>query len=130
VRISAGLPIGGSVNSCGVPLRRCPMANAAATLVGHSRPYANVPWFWSDQYDIKLQMVGLLMQADSFALRGSVEARKFSLFHFHQGILVAIESVNAPGDHMIGRKLVTARLALTPEQVSDPGFDLKSAATA
>ncbi len=99
---------------------------AAATLVGLRRPHDSVPWFWSDQYDIKLQMVGLAASADTTALRGSPEDNRFSQFHFRDGIVIAVDSVNSPGDHMVARKLVSGRVRLSPAEAADSGFDLKS----
>lgn len=99
---------------------------AAATLVGRVQPYKAVPWFWSDQYDVKLQMVGLSQGADRVVLRGIPENRKFSLYHFRNGAIIAVDSINAPADHMVGRKLIAAKAGLSPEQAADLGFDLKS----
>ena len=97
----------------------------AAAIVGHEKSYETVPWFWSDQYDVKLQMVGLQAGCDSTLLRGDLTAGKFSLFHFRGGALRAIDSVNSPADHMAGRKLLAAGISPTPEQASNPDFKLK-----
>jgi 3-phenylpropionate/trans-cinnamate dioxygenase ferredoxin reductase subunit len=99
---------------------------AALTLLGKPRAYDAVPWFWSDQYDVKLQMVGLSHGADAHVLRGDPGGHRFSVFYFRSGRLVAIDSVNRPADHMIGRRLLTAGTAMTPDQAADEGFDLKS----
>jgi 3-phenylpropionate/trans-cinnamate dioxygenase ferredoxin reductase subunit len=100
----------------------------AAAIVGHGQKYQAVPWFWTDQYDINLQMVGLSAGYDHIAIRGEPESRKFSVFYFKQGRLVAIDSVNRPGDHIIGRKLITNGTPLTPEQAADSSVDLKALA--
>ena len=99
---------------------------AAATLVGLEKPYHAVPWFWSDQYDLKLQIVGLSDGADREVLRGSMGDSKFSLFYFKGDKLLAIDSVNSPGDHLLGRKLIGQGIAVGAEQVADSNFDLKS----
>ena len=100
--------------------------SAAAALLGQDRPFTATPWFWSDQYDRKLQMAGLSTGADAWALRGSLQAVPFSIYHFRAGQLVAVDSVNAPKDHLQARKLLDAGASPRPEQVSDPAFDLGS----
>jgi 3-phenylpropionate/trans-cinnamate dioxygenase ferredoxin reductase component len=98
----------------------------AASIVGHAADYRAVPWFWTDQFDIKLQMVGLSGGFGQVVTRGELESRKFSVFYFRNGRLAAIDSVNRPGDHMAGRKLIGAGTAITPEQAADPSVDLKA----
>ncbi len=100
----------------------------AAAIVGRGQKYQAVPWFWTDQFDINLQMVGLSAGYDHIVIRGEPESRKFSVFYFKQGRLVAIDSVNRPGDHIIGRKLITNGTPLTPEQAADSSVDLKALA--
>lgn len=99
---------------------------AAATLLGSPEPYHEVPWFWSDQGDAKLQMVGLSMDATTSVQRGNPDNGAFSVFHYREDALVAIDSVNRPADHMVGRRLMAAGLALTPEEAGDEGIDLKA----
>jgi 3-phenylpropionate/trans-cinnamate dioxygenase ferredoxin reductase component len=99
----------------------------AAAILGRPVPYDEVPWFWSDQYEAKLQMVGMSAGHDAQALRGDPAAGRFSVCYFRAGRLLAIDSVNRPGDHMSGRKLLAAGAALTPAQAADEGFELKSA---
>ena len=98
----------------------------AATLAGQHKPYQTVPWFWSDQFDAKLQMVGLSMDCDSSVLRGNQDEGKFSIFHFRGDKLRAIDSVNKPADHMMGRKLLAAGISPSIEQAADTDFALKS----
>lgn len=100
--------------------------SAAAALLGRERPFTASPWFWSDQYDVKLQIVGLSADHDRMVLRGSPSESRFSIFYFRNGTLIAIDSVNRPADHMVGRKLLDRQAALTPEQVTDEGFALAS----
>ncbi|MBI1235569.1 MAG: NAD(P)/FAD-dependent oxidoreductase [Alphaproteobacteria bacterium] len=101
---------------------------AAKTLTGTLEPYRAVPWFWSDQFDIKLQMAGLSGGADTSVTRGNKADRSFSIFYFRSGKLIAADSINAPADHMAARRILAndAR-TLTPEQAADTGFDLKQA---
>ncbi len=102
----------------------------AARLVGRPAPYTAVPWFWSDQGGLRLQMVGLTAGHDTTVIRGDVEGGRFSVFCFKGGKLLGIESVNRPGDHMVGRRLLAGEPDLTPEQAADPAFDLKAHAAA
>jgi 3-phenylpropionate/trans-cinnamate dioxygenase ferredoxin reductase subunit len=99
----------------------------AARLTGDAKPYDGQPWFWSDQGDDKLQMVGLTTGYDSVVLRGNPADKAFSAFCYKAGQLVGIESVNRAGDHMFGRRLLAARGTIAPEKAADLGFDLKSA---
>jgi len=98
----------------------------AAHIAGQPKPYTTVPWFWSDQYDTKLQMVGLAEGCDEQVLRGEVASGRFSIFHYRQGALRAVDSINKPADHMISRKLLAAGVSPNKEQAADSGFALKS----
>ncbi|NRO97213.1 FAD-dependent oxidoreductase [Paraburkholderia sp. NMBU_R16] len=102
---------------------------AAATIVGRPQPYRALPWFWSDQYDLKLQMAGVNMGFTDYAMLGSVEERRFSLFYFRDDTLIAVDSINRPQDHMFARKLLANGARVTPEAVRDPAFDLKTLAS-
>lgn len=99
----------------------------AASLLGRPRPYDEVPWFWSDQYEAKLQMVGISTGHDHLTIRGDPALGRFSVCYFKAGKLVAIDSVNRPSDHMTGRKLLVLGTDLTPDQAADDSFELKSA---
>ncbi|MDO8347922.1 MAG: FAD-dependent oxidoreductase [Rugosibacter sp.] len=98
--------------------------SAAFALLGKERPFTAAPWFWSDQYDIKLQMIGLTAGFDQVVLRGKPEERKFSAFYYRDGKLLAIDSINQPADHMAGRRLFEQSISPTPEQAADTGFAL------
>jgi 3-phenylpropionate/trans-cinnamate dioxygenase ferredoxin reductase component len=98
----------------------------AARLVGRPEPYDSVPWFWSDQGDLKLQIAGLGVRSSHAVLRGDVDSGRFSAFCFHDGVLRSVESLNRPGDHMAARKLLALGNCLTPEQARDPDFDLRA----
>jgi 3-phenylpropionate/trans-cinnamate dioxygenase ferredoxin reductase component len=98
----------------------------AAAVVGRSEKYRSVPWFWTDQFDIKLQMAGLSGGCTQVVTRGELESRKFSVFYFRNDRLAAVDSINRPGDHLAGRKLIGAGTAITAEQAADPNVDLRS----
>ena len=98
--------------------------SAAAALMGIDKPFTATPWFWSDQYDKKLQMAGLSMGADQWAVRGDMAAGSFSVYHFKDQRLLAVDSVNASKDHLQARKLMDAGLSPTLLQAADTGCDL------
>jgi 3-phenylpropionate/trans-cinnamate dioxygenase ferredoxin reductase subunit len=98
----------------------------ATTIAGRRSCYRALPWFWTDQFDIKLQMAGISQGHERIVTRGSAESRKLSAFYFKQDRLVAVDSINRPLDHMIGRKLIAGGVALTPEQAADESVDLRT----
>ncbi|HXI99703.1 MAG TPA: FAD-dependent oxidoreductase [Micropepsaceae bacterium] len=100
--------------------------HAALGMLGEPSAYREVPWFWSDQYDLKLQIAGLAQAGDVTVLRGDPQARKFSVFHLRDGVIAAVEAVNAPPDYIIGRKLIAARARVAPERLADPNVPVKS----
>lgn len=98
--------------------------SAAAALLGIHKPFTATPWFWSDQYDKKLQMAGLSTGADQWVVRGDMGSGSFSVYHFHGESLLAVDSVNASKDHLQARKLLDASVSPTLAQAADTGFDL------
>jgi 3-phenylpropionate/trans-cinnamate dioxygenase ferredoxin reductase subunit len=101
--------------------------SVAAQIVKGPSAYRAVPWFWTDQFDIKLQMAGISSPRHKVVLRGATESRKFSAFYFDGADrLAAVDSINRPGDHIVARKMLAARTALTAEQAADETVDLKS----
>ncbi len=99
---------------------------AVGTLTGNDAPYKALPWFWSEQGSLRLQMAGL-MPADGVRHRRSGAApTSFSLLHYVGNRLVSVESVNAPADHMAARKLLEARVSPAPQLACDPARPLKS----
>ncbi|WP_354643055.1 NAD(P)/FAD-dependent oxidoreductase [Kitasatospora camelliae] len=97
----------------------------AAAVCGAGEPYTAVPWFWSEQYELRLQIAGLTAGHDQAVVAGDVEQGRFSVFCFREGRLTGVESLNRAADHGISRRLLAAGTDLTPEQVARPGFDLK-----
>lgn len=100
--------------------------NVAARLAGKAQPYAALPWFWSDQGDLKLQIAGLSTGHDTAVVRGDPATGQFSVFCFAGRRLLAIESVNRPTDHVLGRRLLAAGLAVTPQEAADTCIELKT----
>lgn len=99
---------------------------AAATILGNMAAYDAVPWFWSDQYDLKLQMVGLATPDDQPVVRGDPASRSFAVFHLCDGVISAVQAVNKPADFMAGRRLVAARTRADAALLADPAFSLKT----
>ena len=98
--------------------------SAAAALLGQDRPFTATPWFWSDQYDKKLQMAGLAGGADQWAVRGVLDSGVFSVYHFKAQRLLAVDTVNGSREHLLARKLLDAGVSPTLAQVEDAAFDL------
>ena len=99
---------------------------AAATLLGEAKAYDQVPWFWSDQYDAKLQMVGTSVAHERYVLRGDPADGSFSAFYFHGDTLVGVDSVNRPADHLVSRKLLALGTAVPEEMIADTEQNLKT----
>jgi 3-phenylpropionate/trans-cinnamate dioxygenase ferredoxin reductase subunit len=100
---------------------------AAATIVGRLAPCTAVPWFWSDQFELKFQMAGLALPGDEVVVRGDMDTDRFSVGYLRGGTLAAMHSVNRPAEHMLARKLIASRARLDPAQLRDASFDLKQA---
>jgi 3-phenylpropionate/trans-cinnamate dioxygenase ferredoxin reductase subunit len=103
---------------------------AAATICGSPAPYNQVPWFWSDQYDIKLQIVGLSNGYDEVVIRGNPENGSFAAFYLRGNRLLAIDAINSPREFMLGKKLLAAGASFDPVELADASKDFKMLATA
>jgi len=100
-------------------------ASAAQNLLGLRTAHDKVPWFWSDQYDLKLIIVGICQGHDAAVVRGSPAARTFSVCYLRAGELIAVDSINSPKDQMAARKLIAARARPDPTRLADPAVPLK-----
>ncbi|WP_033919336.1 NAD(P)/FAD-dependent oxidoreductase [Sphingomonas sp. 37zxx] len=100
----------------------------ARTILGVPAAYDSVPWFWSNQYDLKLQTVGLSAGHDEAILRGDPASRSFSVVYLREGRVIALDCVNAVRDYVQGRKLVVEQMRPPREQLADAGVPLKSIA--
>ena len=100
-------------------------ASAAHNLLGSPTVHDRVPWFWSDQYDLKMIIVGLCQGHDTVVVRGSPAARSFSACYLRAGELVAIDSVNSAKDQMAARKLIAARARPDIDKLANPGIPMK-----
>jgi 3-phenylpropionate/trans-cinnamate dioxygenase ferredoxin reductase subunit len=99
---------------------------AAASICGEDIAYDEVPWFWSDQYDIKLQTVGLCQGHDQIVIRGQSNERKMAVFYLKEGQLIAVDAINSPAEFMVSKKLIVMRSKPDPEQLADPSVSMKS----
>jgi 3-phenylpropionate/trans-cinnamate dioxygenase ferredoxin reductase subunit len=99
---------------------------AAATLNGKPEPYHALPWFWSDQYDVKLQIAGLSQGYDNIVLRGNPESgRSFAVFYFKGEHLLAVDAINRPGEFMVGKKLLMNNTVVDKSRLSDESIPAK-----
>jgi 3-phenylpropionate/trans-cinnamate dioxygenase ferredoxin reductase subunit len=97
---------------------------STANMLGDDKVYAAIPWFWSDQYDLKLQMVGFSADGDSQVLRGDMDTHQFAIFYLKDGKVVAADAVNSPKEFMLCKQLVGK--PADPAKLADPETDLKS----
>ncbi|MEO6388407.1 MAG: FAD-dependent oxidoreductase [Croceibacterium sp.] len=100
-------------------------ATAARAICGDPQPYEATPWFWSNQYDLRLQTVGLSLGHDTTVLRGDPASRSFSVVYLRGGQVIALDCVNRTKDYVQGRKLVEARAVIAPELLLDTETPLK-----
>ena len=102
----------------------------ARNLMGRDAPYNTVPWFWSDQYDLKLQMVGVSGEHDDMVIRGNPEAeRSFAVFYLKQGRLIAADAVSRPQEFMFAKKLVSQGSVVDPARLADESLSMKEIAS-
>ena len=100
---------------------------AAANMCGADKTYASIPWFWSDQYELKLQMVGFSSDGDTQVLRGSKADNQFAVFYLKDGAVVAADAVNSPKEFMICKQLIGK--PVDEKRLADPETDLKELLT-
>jgi 3-phenylpropionate/trans-cinnamate dioxygenase ferredoxin reductase subunit len=101
---------------------------AARDIAGNPEPYAAMPWFWSNQYDLKLQTVGLSLGHDATILRGDPATGSFSLIYLREGRIIALDCVNAVKDYVQGTKLIGAAQTPDPRLLADSSTPLKELA--
>jgi len=97
---------------------------AASNMCGKPKAYAELPWFWSNQYDLRLQIAGLSQGYDQTVLRGMPASRSFSVMYLREGNLIAADTVNAPKDHLALRKLIAQKAALDADRLADTSVPL------
>jgi 3-phenylpropionate/trans-cinnamate dioxygenase ferredoxin reductase component len=116
----------------GLPIRLESVQNAndmattaARAITGDPEPYNSVPWFWSNQYDLRLQTIGLSAGHDEEVLRGDPGSRSFSVVYCKQGRVVALDCVNATKDYVQGKALVAAGAMIPADRLADASVPLK-----
>jgi 3-phenylpropionate/trans-cinnamate dioxygenase ferredoxin reductase subunit len=99
---------------------------AAANICGKPARHEHIPWFWSDQYDVKLQIAGLSEGYDRTVLRGDPATGSFALYYFAGDELLAVDAINSMRDFMTGKRWLAERKRPDPAQLADPTVDLKT----
>lgn len=103
---------------------------AATTILGRLEPYAQVPWFWSDQYDLKLQIVGMNAASDQAVVRGDPASRSFAVFFLNGGRLASVFAINSPREFMLSKKLIASGARPEPALLRDTQIPFKELAEA
>lgn len=103
---------------------------AASNICGDEVHYAQVPWFWSDQYDLKLQIAGLSQGYDDVVIRGEPDSRTFSCAYLKDGALIAVDAINSPRDFMQSKALIAAHAVIDRASLEDADIALKDLAPA
>lgn len=117
--------------ACRVRLESVPSSTeqgkiAAATLCGINKSSVSLPWFWSDQYDLKLQIAGLSQGYDQVIVRGDRRAgRSFAAFYLKKGLLIAADCINRPQEFLLSKRIITQKLTIQPERLADDSVPIK-----
>jgi 3-phenylpropionate/trans-cinnamate dioxygenase ferredoxin reductase subunit len=101
---------------------------AAAAITGHKPPPHEVPWFWSDQYDLKLQIAGLPFDAEDLVVRGDPQNARFAVFHMKGDAIQAVEAINSPAEFMGGKLLIGSQKPVSREKLADLAVSMKEVA--
>ena len=99
---------------------------AAKNMAGEETIYDPVPWFWSDQFDVKLQTAGLSAGADQTVLRGDPTSKKLAVWYLKEGCVLAVDAINDPMSFNVAKNLIAANTAIDPDVLADPSSDLKT----
>ncbi len=98
---------------------------AAGMICGKEVPYQQIPWFWSNQYDLQLQTVGLLQGYDDVVLRGDPKERSFAAFYLKDGEIIAVDAINAGREFMAAKRMIPARKKVDPARLADTDISVK-----
>tara|TARA_R110000787_G_scaffold39789_10_gene99400 strand:+ start:3390 stop:4679 length:1290 start_codon:yes stop_codon:yes gene_type:complete len=98
----------------------------AATICGKDKAYAEVPWFWSDQYDLKLQTAGINSGYDQTIVRGDPESRSFAVFYLREGRLLAVDAINRPAEFVVTRNIIAKGIVVSAERLQDESIPAKA----
>jgi 3-phenylpropionate/trans-cinnamate dioxygenase ferredoxin reductase subunit len=117
---------GGHIRFESVPNALEQAKQAASAIAGRDQPPAEVPWFWSDQFDLKLQMAGLAVDADQQIVRGDPASESFAVFHLKGDVIRCVEAVNAPQEFMGGRLMIAKQTPVDPQKLADLSVGMKA----
>ena len=99
---------------------------SASYIIGKAKPYTQIPWFWTEQYNLKLQIAGIIDKNAEYFFKGSLEKESFSILCVRDEKLIAIESVNNPSDFVIGKKLIESKKKIKTKLISKKNFNMKN----
>ena len=122
-------PLGQRVRLESVPNALEQARVCAAWILGSPAPYSAMPWFWSDQYDLKLQSVGISQGYDRAVIRGDFNARNVAFFYLRAGKLIAADVINRAAEFMVAKKLVSEKICADPAKLADETQPLKALLT-
>ncbi|MEC7735283.1 MAG: FAD-dependent oxidoreductase, partial [Pseudomonadota bacterium] len=97
----------------------------ASSIMDKKEPYNQIPWFWSDQYDLKLQIAGLCIDYDDIIVRGNSDNRSFAVFYMKNNYMIASDCINRPGEHMMSRKIISDKIIVDQNRLSDDSIPIK-----
>jgi 3-phenylpropionate/trans-cinnamate dioxygenase ferredoxin reductase subunit len=98
----------------------------AENMMGAGKSYTPKPWFWSDQYDVKLQIAGLNIGYDNVVARRDPDSPAVSFWYYHSTTLLAVDAMNDPRNYMIGKRLIEAGKSPAPDVIANPDTDMKA----
>lgn len=98
---------------------------AASAILGSNRPVEDCPWFWSDQYDVKLQIAGLSLGYDEYVVRGNNKSAKFAVFYFRNGRLISTDAINSPAEFLVSKKLIISGVNVVSSELEDTSKTMK-----
>lgn len=97
----------------------------ASSIMNKKEAYNQIPWFWSDQYDLKLQIAGLCFDYDDIIVRGNSDDRSFAVFYMKDNYMIASDCINRPGEHMMSRKIISDKIMVEKKRLSDDSIPIK-----
>lgn len=119
---------GGAIRFESVPNALEQAKQAACAIAGRDQPPPETPWFWSDQFDLKLQMAGLAIDSDREIVRGDPASERFAVFHLKGDVIRCVEAVNAPQEFMGGRMFIGKQTPVDLDRLANPEVSMKAVA--
>ncbi|MEC8020100.1 MAG: oxidoreductase C-terminal domain-containing protein, partial [Pseudomonadota bacterium] len=97
----------------------------ASSIIGEKIAYNQIPWFWSDNYELKLQIAGLNNDYDHHIIRGNIEENSFSVFYFKSGYMIASDCINSAQEHMMSRKFISEKTKINFDSLQNKEIPIK-----